>query len=85
MHIPARVAVTRYGTVVPGGTPLGFSRPVVQIVVSSDPDGNVVNSQLQSIVIVRSAMTMSYDPRFERDGEVCDNPALTGNNLYGNG
>ena len=28
-------------------------------------------------------MTMSYDPRFERDGEVCDNPALTGNNLYG--
>ena len=33
---------------------------------------------------VRSAMTMSYDPRFERDGEVCDNPSLTGNNLYGN-
>ena len=33
---------------------------------------------------VRSAMAMSYDPRFERDGEVCDNPALTGNNLYGN-
>ena len=33
---------------------------------------------------VHSAMTMSYGQSFERYREVCDNPALTADNLCGN-